>query len=113
MEEIHAVQGSSAKATFSFGEIYGILKGILISLGISYSLVPPRTWQNGIWIHSDKVFKLTNSGRQMADPKPTSYKAALRLFPGKDFKRTSKCVKPDDNLIDSLLIAEYARRMNF
>ena len=41
MEEIHAVFGSSAKGTFSFGEVYGVLQGILVALKIPYHLVSP------------------------------------------------------------------------
>jgi hypothetical protein len=31
MEEVHAIFGSAAKSTFTFGEINGLLKGLLIS----------------------------------------------------------------------------------
>jgi hypothetical protein len=57
MEEIHAIFGSSAKSTFSFGETFGVLQGLLIALEIPYHLVPPKTWQKEIWISHDKVIK--------------------------------------------------------
>ena len=34
MEEIHAIFGSSAKSTFSFGKTFGVLQGLLIALEI-------------------------------------------------------------------------------
>ena len=36
MEQVHAIFGSSAKATFSFGEIFGILKGLIMANNIPY-----------------------------------------------------------------------------
>ena len=112
MEQIHAVFGSSAKSTFSFGEIFGLLQGLLIANDIPYTLVPPKTWQGEIWIHPDKVDRYKTDGKKMVDPKGTSINAARRLFPTIDLCRTPSCKKPDDNKVDSLLICEYARRKN-
>ena len=112
MEQIHAVFGSSAKSTFSFGEIFGLLQGLLIANDIPYTLVPPKTWQGEIWIHPDKVDRYKTDGKKMVDPKGTSINAARRLFPTIDLHRTPSCKKPDDNKVDSLLICEYARRKN-
>lgn len=111
MEEIHAVFGSSAKATFSFGECFGMLQGILVALGIPFHLVSPKIWQKEIWITQDKVFKSKN-GKKSVDNKPTSINAARRLFPDIDFRRTDKCKNVDDNKCDATLICEYGRRKN-
>lgn len=118
MEEVHALFGSSASSTFSFGEINGLLKGILIALKIPFALVQPKEWQSCIWINQDKVFKTgkvnpkTGKPSRVVDTKPTSINAARRLFPDIDFRRTPKCAKLDDNKVDSVLICEYARRNN-
>lgn len=45
MEQIHAIFGSSAKATFSFGEIFGQLKALLAAHHIPFVLIPPKEWQ--------------------------------------------------------------------
>lgn len=111
MEEIHAVFGSSAKGTFSFGECYGALQGILVALGIPYHLVPPKTWQREVWTAQDKVY-VTRGGKRGVDNKATSVNAAGRLFPGVDLRRTERCRKADDNKCDALLIGEYGRRRN-
>lgn len=116
MEEIHAIFGSSAKGTFSFGECYGVLQGLLIALGIPFHLVPPKIWQKEMWIAKDKVYKgkLNSSGTfvKSVNNKATSINAARRLFPDVDFKRTSKCKNMDDNKCDATLICEYGRRKN-
>lgn len=125
MEEIHALFNSSANSTFSFGEIFGLLKGLMIANEIPYHLVPPKTWQQEIWTHQDEVMttkqrtftdketgEKTTKQYKAVDPKPTSINAARRLFPYIDFRKNERCKKIDDNKVDSLLIAEYARRKN-
>lgn len=107
MEEVHAIYGSSAKATFSFGEIFGKLQGLIIAHGLKYHLVPPKAWQLEMWTNADKV----KDGSKI-DTKKTSIRAATRLFPITDFRRTPACKTIDDNKVDSTLIAEYARRKN-
>lgn len=107
MEEVHAIYGSSAKSTFAFGEIFGLLKGILIANEIPYTLVPPKTWQKEIWTHSDEE----KDGNKI-NTKKTSINAARRLYPREDFRRTLQCKTIDDNKVDSLLIATYGKRKN-
>lgn len=125
MESIHAIFGSSAGATFAFGEIFGILKGLLVANAIPFHLVPPKEWQKEIWIHSDEIYvtkqrKQTDkkTGEQIiksikaVDTKSTSINAARRLFPTVDLRKNERCKTTDDNKVDSLLMAEYARRKN-
>lgn len=111
MEEVHAIYGSSAKATFAFGETFGFFKGILFACNLPLNLVQPKDWQKAVWGPKDKIW-VSKNGRKVIDTKATSITAARRLFPGHDLRRTPACKKPDDNLCDSMLIAEYARRMN-
>jgi len=46
------------------------------------------------------------------DTKATSINAARRLFPEVDLRKSERSKKPDDNKVDSMLMAEYARRRN-
>ena len=119
MEEVHAIFGSSAKATFAFGEINGLLKGLLIATGIPYQLVQPKTWQKEIWINQDMVIdykkvivKGVEQTRKEVNTKQTSFNAAKRLFPSIDLRKSERCRNYDDNKVDSILICEYARRKN-
>lgn len=119
MEEVHAIFGSSAKATFAFGEINGLLKGLLIATGIPYQLVQPKTWQKEIWINQDMVVehkkvvvKGVEQSRKEVNTKQTSFNAAKRLFPDIDLRKSERCRNWDDNKVDSLLLCEYARRKN-
>lgn len=120
LEDVHALYGSSAEGTFKFGFIKGFLMGLLVAHKIPYTLVQPKEWQQEIWTNADMVVnakkvKQKNGkevNRRETDTKATSTNAALRLFPGVDFRKSEKCRKADDNKIDALLMAEYARRKN-
>lgn len=119
IEDVHSIFGSSAKSTFNFGYIKGLLVGLLIAHRIPYTLVQPKEWQQEIWTNADKEYKSQTTAvagkeksRRVIDTKATSLNAALRLFPQVDFRKNEKCRKPDDNKADALLMAEYARRRN-
>lgn len=119
MELIHAIFGSSAKATFAFGEINGILKGLLMANKIPYHLVPPKTWQKEMWDNKDLVasyktikVKGKDVSKKEINTKQTSINAAKRIFPHIDLRKTERCKNYDDNKVDSILIAEYGRRKN-
>lgn len=119
LEDVHAIFGSSAKSTFNFGEIKGILKGLLVANEIPYTLVQPKDWQKEVWINQDEIASyrmIERAGKQIrqkvVDTKSTSINAARRLFPHIDLRKNERCKKTDDNKVDSLLMAEYARRKN-
>jgi hypothetical protein len=119
LEDVHSIFGASAKSTFNFGEIKGILKGLLIANEIPYTLVQPKTWQQEIWINQDMIVSyksVVRAGKEIkqkvVDTKSTSINAARRLFPSIDLRKNERCKKIDDNKVDSLLMAEYARRKN-
>lgn len=120
IEDVHSVFGSSAGATFEFGKIKGFLTGLLVAHKIPYTLVQPKEWQGTIWTSADMVVnhkKVTQKNgkvinRKETDTKATSINAAQRLFPSVDFRRNERCKKIDDNKVDALLMAEYARRNN-
>lgn len=120
LEQVHAIFNSSAKATFSFGEVYGKLQALLIAHKIPYHLIAPKTWQSDIWQNGDMVVtykkvKIKNKeiNKKEVNTKATSINAAKRLFPELDFRRTEKCENIDDNKVDATLICEYLRRKNY
>ena len=45
IEDVHAIYGSSAKATFEFGRISGIIEALVVSCGLPYTKVAPKEWQ--------------------------------------------------------------------
>ena len=96
LEKVSAMPGQGVTSMFNFGMSYGIVKGILGTLGLSYTLVHPKTWQKEV----------------LKDMPPGSAEAvAVRMFPNTNFLPTARCTKRHDGLIDAVLIAEYGRRV--
>lgn len=100
IEDVHALPRSAAGATFTFGGIVYAIRMAFTMLEFPVVLVTPKKWQKemyeGIPVNEDK--------------KVMSVMAARRLFPKQSLLKTPSCKKPDNNLTDSLLIAEYGRR---
>lgn len=119
IEDVHAIFGSSAKATFQFGFNKGYLIGLLTANQIPYVLVQPKEWQREMWGNSDMVVnyktvtvKGKETTRKEVNTKQTSINACKRLFPNLDLRKSERSKKIDDNKVDSILMSEYARRKN-
>lgn len=112
IEDVHAIAGSSAKGTFSFGWSLGILEGIVSALSIPYTKVAPKEWQKELWQGIKTIYKPTKgeSKRKLVDTKATSLLAAQRLFPNVDFRKSEQATKAHDGIVDAILLAEYCRR---
>lgn len=95
LEHVGAMPGQGVTSTFSFGESFGWLQGVLEAWGIPYELVRPAKWKKEFSVTSDKN---------------TSVNVARRLFPDVSLRRTDDCRKDDDGMAEALLMAEYARR---
>lgn len=119
IEDVHAIFGSSAKSTFAFGFNKGYLIGLLAANKIPYTLVAPKEWQKVMWSNGDMVVKyktVVRKGKEVSqkevNTKQTSINACKRLFPTLDLRKSERSKLIDDNKVDSILMAEYARRMN-
>lgn len=112
IEDVHALFGSSAKATFNFGWSLGILEGIVTALSIPYTKVAPKEWQKELWRGVTTIYKPSKgeSKRKSVDTKATSLLSAQRLFPLIDFRKSDRAKKPHDGIVDAILLAEYCRR---
>lgn len=112
VENVHAIGGSAAGATFSFGWSLGILEGILVALSIPYTKVTPKDWQKELWQGINPIIKTPKgeSKRKVVDTKATSLLAAQRLFPSVDFRKSERASKAHDGMVDAILLAEYCRR---
>lgn len=110
-EKLHAVFGSSAKATFSFGQAYGTTIGITEACLKEINLVRAVDWQNYIFKELEiPEIKKPNSNRR--DTKAMALLAAKKLWPEVDFRATSRSKKQHDGMIDAALIAYYGERIN-
>lgn len=73
---------------------WGYWIGIIATLGLSYTVVRPKTWQKAMLVAVPK---------KSVEIKARTIQAAQRLFPMVEFGK-------DDNKADALLIMEYGRR---
>lgn len=119
IEDVHAIFGSSAKATFAFGFNKGYLIGLLAANNIPYTLVAPKEWQKEMWGNADMVvtykqvvIKGKETTRKEVNTKQTSINCCKRLFPTLDLRKSERAKKIDDNKVDSILLCEYGRRKN-
>lgn len=95
IEKVHSMPGQGVKSMFTFGQNYGLLRGILIAHQISFDEVTPRVWQKALGISSKAKTETSSQFKNRLKGK------AQQLFPA--LKITlSNC--------DAILIAEYGRR---
>ena len=107
IEDVHAIFGSAAKATFTFGKTCGIIEGIIIANHLRYIYVQPKVWQKEMFQGVKEVRKPKTN---RIDTKAMSELACKRLFPDEKFVATDRCTKTHDGMTDSCLIAEWGRR---
>jgi hypothetical protein len=130
IEDVHAIFGSSAAGTFTFGFVCGALRALVSSMKVPYTLVQPKKWQKvmyqGIPEMRNAPKKLTKAelvakslGEKVRTPKAKgsintkamSLVAAKRLFPNVDLRKNTSCTVAHDGIVDALLIAEFGRRL--
>ena len=113
IEEVHAIQGSSAKATFNFGGNVREVNLIPQLLQIPVDKVRPKAWQKFIGL----VTPTHLSGPANASKRKTHIKKevaaiASRLYPTAELKGPKGGLL--DGRSDALMIAHYAARtLNF
>lgn len=97
VEKVGAMPGQGVSSTFSFGQSFGYILGVLEANGIPYQLVSPRKWKNHFSLDNDKQ---------------KSIDTAKRLFPNVSLLPTDRCRKDSDGMAESLLMALYAKRIS-
>jgi hypothetical protein len=115
IEDVHAIFGSAAGATFTFGFGKGLLIGIVAALGLPYCLVQPKIWQKEMYQGIPEIRKPgteTAKGYRQGplDTKKMSLMAAQRIYPNVDLRATERAVNPDEGIVDALLLATFAMR---
>ena len=98
IEKAHVRPISGKRASFMTGFGFGLIQGILESIGISYEIVKPQTWMKELEIDS-------KDGKG-------SILFCQRKWPDVDWKATERCIKVHDGLTDSCCLAFYSWRKN-
>jgi crossover junction endodeoxyribonuclease RuvC len=85
IEKVHAMPKQGVTSMFSFGQNYGMLRGMMIATGIPFDEVTPQKWQK-------RLECLTKGDKNVSKAK------AQQLFPN---------LKVTHATADALLIAQY------
>jgi len=116
IEDVHAIFGSAAGATFAFGYVFGAITATICACGYKFTLVQPKAWQKVMFQGIPEIRKpdiRTKAGKTIRgrlDTKPMAELAAKRLFPSLVLQATTRSTKSHDGIVDALLLAEYGRR---
>lgn len=95
LEKVHAMPRQGVTSTFSFGENYGWIKGVLDANQVSYQEIPPERWKKEFGLNTDKK---------------KSVEVCRQLFPDVNLKATPASRTDSDGMAEAILMAEYARR---
>ena len=90
IEQVSAMPGQGVTSMFSFGQSFGILKGICSAMQLPMFFVRPMKWK--------KYFNLINS------EKDASRTRAIEIFP---YFSAQLSRKKDSNKADAILIASF------
>lgn len=122
IEEVHAIFGVSAKATFSFGFAFCAVQMAACANRFKYALVQPKKWQQIAYQGIPELRKPSTTYTNMRGKfctrrgglktKEMSLIAAKRLYPDVDLRASSRCKVPHKGIVDALLIADYGRFLN-
>jgi hypothetical protein len=89
IERVHSMPGQGVSSSFKFGQGYGFLRGCLIARGMTFEEVSPAVWQKALGCLSKGDKNVTKARAQQLVPH----------------------LKITHAIADSLLIAEYGRRV--
>jgi crossover junction endodeoxyribonuclease RuvC len=96
IEKVGSMPGQGVASTFTFGNGYGQLQGLLAGLGIPFELVTPQAWK-----------KLILAGTTKDKDAAIAY--CRRAFPDVPLVMP-KCRVPHDGIADSLCLLQYGIR---
>lgn len=97
VEKVHAMPKQGVSSSFKFGVNYGIVLGVVASLGYRLELVTPQAWKKVILAGvGDKDKKATIAWATRAYPNVSLIPPGGRV--------------PSDGIADALAIAEFCRR---
>ena len=94
IEKVQHIRGDGAGGSFTFGAVFGLLRGLVLSLGWTPRYVYPMVWQSALCCLSQGNKNVTK-------------RRAIELFPEHHAQRPRGIIH---DIADAMLIAEYGRR---
>jgi crossover junction endodeoxyribonuclease RuvC len=97
LEGVHAFPGQGVSSSFKFGQVFGMVEGLLAASNAPYSIVTPQAWQ-----------KILGDG---AHPKER-VRQFCEVQWGLDVFIPPRGRVPHQGMMDAACIAEYGRRLS-
>jgi hypothetical protein len=91
-----------AMALCSMWDSYGSIRSLLETRSIRHHRIAPQTWQRAMLGNVEK-----------GQTKPAALSKARQLWPSESWLATPRSTKPNHNLVDAALIAEFGRMNNY
>lgn len=116
IEDVRAIFGAAASATFTFGYVAGVTEAALIALKLPYRRVNPKIWQKQAFAGVKEIRKpdtVNKNGKKVkgkVDTKAMALIAAKRLYPNVDLRPTQRSKNPHDGIVDALLMSWYCKQ---
>jgi len=101
LEQAHSMYGNGLKANFTNGELFGIMKTILILKKVPFTIVSAKSWMKKMY-----------EGMIIREKTKPSIEFCMNKYPEHDFTPTERSRKAHDGKTDSLCIALYCRWKN-
>ncbi|GAA6170690.1 hypothetical protein NBRC116592_03600 [Colwellia sp. KU-HH00111] len=98
LEDVVSRPGQGIVSAFTFGEGFGLIKGVCESLGIPYLLVRPSEWQ--------KLYGLNTGTKDKSKKKKEIANKCLSFYPKANLYGPKGGLK--DGRSDAIMIARYA-----
>ncbi len=95
LEKVHAMPGQGVCSMFTFGKIYGELRGMLKTLAISIIEPTPQAWKKEVL-----------NGSNWKDNKAASCEYVMKRHPNVDLTPGRK-KNPHDGMADAVCLAEF------
>ena len=105
VEQLSCRPGQNVMGVMKSGKNYGILLGVLESIGASYIEVRPQDWMKS-FPPITKFEKKPDKRRKLI--KARNAEIAKKLFKGEKFTIGIRSTKPHDGIVDAVLLAKHA-----
>lgn len=110
-EKLGVIFGTSKQTAFSMGHQAGAIEMLCVSLSIPFVKVPPKQWQKDMFTGITEISRSSKSGKSnVRDTKAMALLAVKQLLPGVKLTFGERATKPDEGLVDALLLRLWAQK---
>ena len=111
VELVHAMPGQGVTSMFTFGQVCGVILGVLAALGHVPVRPTPQRWQKALGVQLTTDCPETDKAARRKLVKAKAARTAVALLGDQAHQLTlPRCRTVHEGLVDAVLIAEWLRR---